>query len=77
MRKHQIADQFRDELEDLPGTKDVRLTGYREREFTVKLNRKKMDQLHVAVSEVLQKLESRNISVPGGNVEKGKEQDLV
>lgn len=77
MLKHEIADNLRDELEDIEGTKDVKLTGYREREFTVWLNRKRMDELYVSVSEILGKLQSRNISVPGGNIEKGTQQDLV
>lgn len=77
MRKHEIADVLRDELEDLKDTKEVRMTGYRKREFSVSLNRKKMDQFHVSVSEVISKLVSRNISVPGGNLEKGTRQYLV
>jgi multidrug efflux pump subunit AcrB len=72
-----IADLFKDEIEDIPATKEVRLTGFREREFTIELDRKKMDQLHIGVSEVLMKLQSRNISVPGGDLEKGPHKDLV
>lgn len=72
-----VADLLKDEIEDLDATKEVRPTGFREREFTIALNRLKMDQLHIGVSEVLQKLSSRNISVPGGDLEKGPNQDLV
>lgn len=72
-----IADLMKDEIEDLPGTKDVRMTGYREREFTIALNRQKMDELHIGVTEVLQKLKSRNVTVPGGDLEKGRTEDLV
>lgn len=72
-----IADLMKDDIEDLPATKEVRTTGFREREFTIELNRKKMDELHIGVTEVLGKLQSRNISVPGGDLEKGRHQDLV
>lgn len=72
-----IADLFKDEIEDIPATKEVRLTGFREREFTIELDRIKMDSLHIGVSEILMKLQSRNISVPGGDMEKGAHKDLV
>lgn len=72
-----IADLLKDEIEDLDDTKEVRTTGFREREFTISLNRQKMDQLHIGVTEILQKLSSRNISVPGGDLEEGPHQDLV
>ncbi|MES2527092.1 MAG: efflux RND transporter permease subunit [Bdellovibrionota bacterium] len=75
--RDRIADLLKTQIEDIPSVKDVRLTGYREREFTVELDRKKMDSLHIGVPEVLDKLTWRNISMPGGDVEKGAHKDLV
>lgn len=72
-----VADLLKDDIEDFPDVKDVRFTGFREREFTIELDLKKMDRLHIGVSEVLAKLQSRNISVPGGDMEKGIHKDLV
>lgn len=72
-----IADLLKDEIEDIDATKEVRPTGFREREFTIELNRQKMDLMHIGVTEVLGKLASRNISVPGGDMEKGIHKDLV
>ena len=72
-----IADLLKDEIEDIPAAKEVRPTGFREREFTIELDRVKMDQLHIGVTEVLGKLQSRNVSIPGGDMEKGKHKDLV
>jgi multidrug efflux pump subunit AcrB len=72
-----LADMLKSEIEDLPAVKDVLMTGYREREFTIQLDLKKMDAFHIGVPEVLSKLQSRNISLPGGDVEKGSRKDLV
>lgn len=75
--RDRVADLLKNEIEDIPSVKDVRLTGYREREFTIELDLKKMDALHIGVPEVLSKLQSRNISLPSGDVEKGNRKDLV
>ena len=75
--RDRVADLFKSEVEDLNSVKDVRLVGYREREFTIELDLKKMDALHIGVPEVLSKLQSRNVSLPGGDVEKGVRKDLV
>jgi multidrug efflux pump subunit AcrB len=75
--RHKIADLLKNEIEDLYAVKDVRMVGYREREFTVELDLKKMDTYHIGVPEVLGKLQSRNISLPGGDIEKGFHKDLV
>lgn len=75
--RDRIADLLKDEIEDLNDVKEVRPTGFREREFTIALDVKKMDALHIGVTEVLAKLASRNISVPGGDMEKSGHKDLV
>lgn len=75
--RDRAADLFKDQVEDLPAVKEVRMTGFREREFTIELDLKKLDALHIGVTEVLAKLQSRNISIPGGDLQKGSHQDLV
>ncbi len=75
--RDRIADLLKTQIEDIDAVKDVRLTGFREREFTIELDLKKMDSFHIGVPEVLEKLQSRNISIPGGDVEKGSHKDLV
>lgn len=75
--RDRIADLLKSDLEDIPEVKDVRMVGFREREFTIELDLKKLDSLHIGVSEVLTKLVSRNISIPGGNMEKGSHKELV
>ena len=77
LEKHRIADALIEELEDLDDTKDVNTTGFREREFVVALDRKKLEELHVGVVEVLSKLRNRNVSIPGGPVDGGRSQEIV
>jgi len=77
LKKHRIADELIEELEDLDDTKDVNSTGFREREFVVALDRKSLEKLHVGVSEVLSKLTTRNVSIPGGPVDGGRSQEIV
>lgn len=43
----------------------VVLEGYREREFEINLSRAKLDQYHIGVDEVLQKIRARNVNIPG------------
>lgn len=75
--RDRVADLLKSDLEDIPSVKDVNLVGFREREFTIELDLKKLDSLHIGVSEVLNKLVSRNISIPGGNMEKDSHKKLV
>lgn len=72
-----IADALKEDIEDDKNVKAVVLEGYREREFEIELSRKKLDELHIGVDEVLQKIGARNISTPGGELENGPTQQLV
>lgn len=72
-----IADALSEDLEDDRGVKEVKLDGYREREFEILLSRKKLDAFHIGVDEVLGKLGSRNSNVPGGEVESPEVRRMV
>ncbi|MFP5386697.1 MAG: efflux RND transporter permease subunit [Bacteriovoracia bacterium] len=72
-----IADALKEDIEDDKSVKAVVLDGFRKREFEIELSRKKLDALHIGVSEVLQKIGSRNVNVPGGELEDSSLQQLV
>ncbi len=72
-----IADALKDDIEDDKNVKAVNLDGYRQREFEINLSRKKLDELHIGVSEVLQKIGARNTNTPGGELENASGQMLV
>ncbi|MBY0517959.1 MAG: efflux RND transporter permease subunit [Bacteriovoracaceae bacterium] len=75
--RDKIADSLKEEVEDIFAVKDVRPTGYREREFTVELDMAKMKQMNIGVAEVLSKAQSRNISTPGGDMKDANTKRLV
>jgi multidrug efflux pump subunit AcrB len=72
-----IADALKEDIEDDKNVKAVVLEGYREREFEINLSRAKLDQYHIGVDEVLQKIGARNVNIPGGELEKEGTQKLV
>ncbi len=63
-----LADQLRLELEDVPGVADVTLTGYREREYQVRLDQKKMAAFQVGIDEVTQAVAAQNQNIPAGYI---------
>ena len=72
-----IAYALKEDIEDDKNVKAVNLDGYREREFEIKLSRKKLDHYHISVDEVLQKIGTRNTNTPGGELETASIQKLV
>lgn len=72
-----LADSLKEDIEDDKNVKAVILEGYREREFEIRLARKKLDDLHIGVDEVLQKIGARNSNTPGGELETSEIQRLV
>jgi multidrug efflux pump subunit AcrB len=63
-----FTDYLKEVLEDNKRVLNVRLTGYREREFSVKIKQKKLDEYHLEVGGVLSALKSRNKNIPAGNL---------
>ncbi|MFP5491582.1 MAG: efflux RND transporter permease subunit [Bacteriovoracia bacterium] len=75
--RDRIADLLKEEIEDIDAVKDVRPSGFRNREFTVELDMAKLNAMNIGVSEVLAKAQSRNISTPGGDMKSATEKRLV
>lgn len=72
-----VADALKEDIEDDKNVKAVLLEGYREREFEINLSRKKLDEFHIGVDEVLRKIGARNTNTPGGEIEDSEYQKLV
>lgn len=72
-----VADELKTEIEDNKNVLRVDLVGYLERQFVIKLDKKKMDKLHIGVSEVMGKIQLRNVNVPGGDLKDKEFQKLV
>jgi multidrug efflux pump subunit AcrB len=72
-----VADFLKEEIEDDKNILNVREVGFRERTFEILLDAQKMEQAHVGVNEVTAAIESRNVNIPGGHLEKNKSQKLL
>ncbi|OFZ21291.1 MAG: hypothetical protein A2202_04290 [Bdellovibrionales bacterium RIFOXYA1_FULL_36_14] len=72
-----VADELKTDIEDNKNVLRVDLHGYKERQFVIKLNKNKMDNLHIGVSEVMQKVQLRNVNIPGGDLKDNVYQKLV
>lgn len=72
-----IAYSLKEDIEDDKNVKAANLDGYREREFEIRLSRKKLDSFHISVNEVLLKIGGRNVNIPGGEIETTTTQQIV
>lgn len=72
-----LADSLKEDIEDLKTVKSVRLTGYAERAFHIKLDINKLKINHISIDEVLQKIKSRNTNTPGGAIKGDSIQRLI
>jgi multidrug efflux pump subunit AcrB len=76
-RRDLIAELLKEEFEDSKKVKDVRLTGFAQRRFQIRLDHKKLNAYHIGVNEVLNKISIRNINVPGGSLKGTNTQTLL
>jgi multidrug efflux pump subunit AcrB len=72
-----LADHLKEEIEDLKSIKSVRLTGYAERAFQIRLDLDKLNYHHISIDEVTNKIKSRNTNTPGGSLKDSAIQQLV
>ncbi|HMR23963.1 MAG TPA: efflux RND transporter permease subunit [Oligoflexia bacterium] len=76
-KRDAFADFLKDRLEDNKMVRNVRLVGFSQREFSVKLDAKKLQNNYVSIAEVLTALKKRNQNIPAGNIESTDQQYLV
>jgi multidrug efflux pump subunit AcrB len=72
-----FVDYLKDLIEDNKLVLAAREGGYRKREFTVELDKDKLEQYHIAVSDVLQALQGQNRNIPTGDLENDSRRLLV
>lgn len=62
----QYAENLEDNILDLPGVASVYRLGWRDHEFWVEMDPKKLDYYHMSYRDVVNALSTRNVNVPGG-----------
>ncbi len=72
-----VSDLLKEDLEDIRSVLGVRLTGFLKREFEIRVNSKLMDELHIGLDEVLNKIQNRNVNIPGGELKVENTQSLL
>ena len=77
-RKRDIVTKIiKDNLEKDKDIKKVLLRGYKKRRFKIDLDPLKMSQNNISILEVVNKIKSRNVSIPSGNIESNSIQALT
>lgn len=76
-QRDRIADALKEEFEDNKKVSNVMLSGFRERQFNILLDRQKLDAEHIAINEVMAAVMSRNVTIPAGELKSASEQKLL
>lgn len=69
-----FSSKIRDTLELVPGVRKVDVEGIRKRQVEVVLEQERLNQYRLDLLRVMQALQERNVSVPGGSLEVGNTQ---
>ena len=76
-QRDKTAEDLKEILEDIEAVKQVTLKGNADREFNIRLDPNLMDKHYISVDEVISKISSRNVNVPGGKIKKDKDEALI
>lgn len=77
LRLLEIVDGVKDELEALPGVSSVLEMGRRDREVWVAVSPTRAEQYGVDLAMVADAIGRRNVSLPGGTIERGADEFVV
>jgi len=72
-----IADDLRDDILNIRNVSSVALSGMRDRQIWVEIDPYQIDRYHITLSQIAQILSTRNLNVPGGMIESGREEYLL
>lgn len=66
--RRQYAESLKDRLLDIDGVSQVNEIGWRDYEFWVEVDPKKLTEYYVSLQEIMDALQTRNVTVPGGQL---------
>ncbi|RMD95112.1 MAG: efflux RND transporter permease subunit [Calditrichaeota bacterium] len=73
----EIAEDFEDKFEAIPGVLDVTISGGLEREVKVNVDLQKLKYYNVAFKDVIETIQNENKTIPGGSIEVGNLKYMV
>ncbi len=74
---YRIADNIREDIEDIPGVAKTQVSGLAEREIWVEMDPEKMNSYGITFNQVAMALRARNLNVPGGTISFGKSEYFI
>ncbi len=72
-----VAELLKEEIEDNKSVLNVRMVGFKERRFQVRLDKEKLKDLHIGVDEVTREIQLRNKNIPAGSLKNEENQKLL
>ncbi len=72
----ETADRLKDKFELIDGVSTVSISGYRDREFWVEVDPRKLEATNLTLTKIITAIKQRNLNIPGGTLEQ-KDEDLL
>ncbi|UCE17954.1 MAG: efflux RND transporter permease subunit [Gemmatimonadota bacterium] len=72
-----IADALRDDILDIKNVAKVELGGVRDREIWVEIDPNRLNGYHIALSQVIDALNAKNLNLTGGKVKIGRSEYVI
>jgi CzcA family heavy metal efflux pump len=72
-----IADNIKDELEEISGVAKIQVSGLAEREIWVEVDPEKMTNYGITFDQIVMAVKARNMNIPGGTISIGKTEYLI
>lgn len=63
-----VAEDFQDEIESVPGISEAIISGARDQEILINIDKRKLDQFSVSIGELVGTISAANITLPIGSI---------
>src|SRR5687767_7967157 len=77
VRLKDVAEDLQERLEQIPSILSVRLSGGLEREVRVDVDLRQLQFYEIAFGDVIEAIQSENVTIPGGGIDVGTQEFLV
>ncbi len=71
------ADRLKEMIEDIPSIASVERDGWRDEEYRIEPDLKRMDEFHISFSEIAERVAAQNVDLPGGKITSGGKDILI
>ncbi len=71
------ADRLKKRIELIDGVGTVELWAYRDKEFWVQVDPRKLEAANLTMTEIINAIKKRNLNIPGGSLDQGRKEILL